>query len=207
MAYLTLAPPILLFLVSQWLPVYIERVLLPSGVTLMIWLGWVLTTTHMPKMFRYAILVMFMFCAGLGIHQHLTYQGFPYAPYEELGGKLNNDISPEDVIVHSNKLTILPMIYYYPNLPQDFIADPPGSGSDTLAVPTQEALGLIALPSIDAAVGDAPQVWFVIFQKAINEYQESGFETHPHLTWLDTHYHREGVEIWGDLLLFRYTEK
>jgi len=115
------------------------------------------------------------------------------------------NFSPSDMIVHSNKLTILPMVYYHPDLPQDFIADLPGSGSDTFAVPTQETLGLIALPSIEAAVGDAPQVWFVIFQKAIDEYQELGFETHPHLTWLDTHYQREGVETWGDLLLFFYT--
>lgn len=37
--YLSFAPPLLLFLVSQWVPVYIERALLPSGVVFCIWLA------------------------------------------------------------------------------------------------------------------------------------------------------------------------
>ena len=58
---------------------------------------------------------------------------------------------PGDVIVHSNKLTFLPTHYYDRSLPQDFVADEPGSPSDTLAYPTQQALGLFATSDIATA--------------------------------------------------------
>jgi hypothetical protein len=56
-------------------------------------------------------------------------------------------------VVHTNKLTYLPMRYYAPDLPGVFLADPPGSPQDTLARPTQEALGFFATPTITEAVG------------------------------------------------------
>jgi hypothetical protein len=68
-----------------------------------------------------------------------------------------------DVIVHSNKLTFFPTHYYDRTLPQSFIADEPGSRSDTLAYPTQQALGLFATPDVETAVQGHERVWFVIF--------------------------------------------
>ena len=46
-----------------------------------------------------------------------------------------------------------------------YLADPPGSGSDTLARATQQILGLFAEPEISAAVGDAAGVWFIVFPR------------------------------------------
>jgi len=109
-----------------------------------------------------------------------------------------------DLILHSNKLTMLPSVYYDRTLPQEYLADPPGSGSDTLALPTQEALGLMALPSVESIGTSKGKIWFVIFQRAIKEYQVMGYETHPHLAWLDEHYSLERTETWGDLMVYVY---
>jgi len=204
LAYLAFVPVLLLFLFSQWQPVFVERALLPSGVMFLLWMAWALCCTPMPRPVRTLVLALLLVGAGLGVYQHITYRGFPYAPYAELDASLRERAAPDEVILHSNKLTMLPAVYYDPDLPQRYLADPPGSGSDTLALPTQQALGLIAERSLEAAVGDAPRVWFVIFERAIREYRDLGYETHPHLTWLDAHYRLERVETWDDVLLYVY---
>ena len=60
------------------------------------------------------------------------------------------------------------MHYYNRALPQAFIADPPGAGSDTLALPTQQALQLFA-SSLGAVTNGRVRVWFVIFSEAIEQ--------------------------------------
>ncbi len=185
MLYLAFAPALLLFLISQWRPVYIERGLVASGAIFWIWVAWVLSETRLPK----AMLVLTVFAilsgAGIGIYQHLTYQNFPYAPYRIINEHIRERFTLGDVIIHSNKLTMLPALYYSPDLPQTFIADPPVSGTDTLDQATQSALGISAAPNIHSASGKAGRIWLIIFARAIDEYQHDGYATHPHLAWLD----------------------
>jgi hypothetical protein len=121
-----------------------------------------------------------------------------------LGEHLQQQVSPDDAIVHSNKLSFLPMVYYFRTLPQTYLADPPGSGSDTLALPTQKTLGLLAKPTIEDAVGDSEAVYLIIFEKAIKEYQDFGEPTHPDLAWLDDHFVLSDVIHWEDILLYQY---
>jgi hypothetical protein len=150
-------------------------------------------------------LVLFLGMA-IGVYQHSTYRGFPYAPYAELDAYLAANVGPEDVLLHSNKLTMLPAVYYDRDLPQRYLADPPGSGSDTLAFPTQKVLGLMAYPSLKTATGGAQTVWFLIFSRAIEEYGTLETPGHPHLQWLNAHYRMERRETWGDLLLYVYSK-
>ena len=202
LAYLAFAPVILLFLLSQWQPVFVERALLPSGVVFLLWIGWALIRTGLPRVLQGVAFGLLLVGMGMGLYQHLYYQSFPYAPYASLDEALEKGLQPGDVIVHSNKLSLLPAVYYDRGLPQTFVADPSGSGSDTLGVPTQQALGLLAAPDIQHAVGDASRVWFVIFSRAQDEYQALGEQDHPHLEWLDAHYRRVGIEQWNDLQVY-----
>ncbi len=202
LAYLAFTPPILLFLVSQIQPVFIERALLPSGIAYLIWVSWVLLRTPMPVWIHRSAAGLLLLGMAAGIWVHLDYQGFPYAPYAEMSDSLEKRLEPGDLVLHSNKLTYFPNYLYAPELPQRYLADPPGSGSDTLALPTQQVLGLFAYDSPQAAAGDAQRVWLVVFQRAIDEYADSG--DHPHLRWLEASYRLEGAENWGELRLFLY---
>jgi len=205
--YLAFTPPLLLFLLSQWQPVYIERALLPSGVIFLAWLGWAFSRTGVPRpiqIFAYFLLIGGM---GLGAINHITYTGFPYAPYAELDEYLVENSSDGDLILHSNKLTMLPMVYYDKDLPQSYLADTPGSGSDTLAPATQEVLDLIAEPDVETAVGDAQRVWLVIFEKAIVEYQNLGYSTHPQLQQLNSRFKLGNISNWGDLRLYEFVKE
>jgi len=206
LAYLAFTPPILLFFVSQWVPVYIERALLPSGVIFCVWLAWALFDTQLPTILRNGLLALLAAGVAIGLYQHVTYRDFPYAPYKELNTALSERIAADDVILHSNKLSILPSIYYDPNLPQTFIADPPGSSVDTLASATQQVLGLDAEADIKSAAGESERIWFIIFEQSNQEYVQRGESMHPHLAWLADHYSLIEIENWGELRLYNFSK-
>jgi hypothetical protein len=205
LAYMAVTPVAFLFIISRYYPVYIERALLPSGVLYLGWVAWSLANTRLLRPVQYFVLAILILGMGVGYIQHLTYQGFPYAKYSDLVKEFRTQLGAGGLILHSNKLTMLPAVYYDRTLPQEYIADPPGSGSDTLASPTQEAIGLMALPTIESIGTSRDRIWFVIFQRAIKEYQAMGYETHPHITWLNEHYALEHTETWGDLLVYVYS--
>ncbi len=202
--YLAFTPPLLLFLVSQWMPVYIERALLPSGVIFCIWLAWALFNTALPVPIRNGLLAMLTVGISIGLYQHIAYRGFPYAPYQNLDVSLRERVRPGDVIVHSSKLSLLPAAYFDQTLPQIFIADPPGGSTDTLAEATRKVLGLTTASDAESATRDARRVWFVIFKKSIEEAQTAGAATHPHLQYLNQHFKLIATEDWGELQVYLF---
>jgi len=205
LAYLAFSPALLLFLFSQWRPVYIERSLLASGIMFILWVGWAVYATGLHTPVRWFVVGLFIIGAILGISQHITYHGFPYAAFEQINKSIKVRSSAHDLILHSNKLSMLPAYYYDRGLAQQYLDDPPGSGSDTLSLATQQVLGLLASPSIDMAVKNADRIWFIIYKRAIDEYKQTWGLNHPHLEWLNTHYRLDHVESWDDLLIYVYT--
>jgi hypothetical protein len=203
-AYLAFAPPVLLWLISQYRPVYIERALLPSAVMFAVWVACLVAHRKTPKFERYLLAALFVLGSAIGISTHLTYEGFSYARFEEIGNSIENKRFENEVIVHSNKLSFVPMFYFFGNdIPQQFIGDVEGSATDTLHPVTQEVLGF-QVTDLESAAEGVEGVWFIIFQRAINEAEEMGFETHPHLAWLEGHFELTGEELWGDLWVLHY---
>lgn len=203
--YLTFAPPFLLFAFSQWIPVYIERALLPSGAFFCLWLAWILQNTNLPNAGRGLLLSMLAIAFTMGLYQHIAYHGFPYGPFREMTTYLRANVSPRDRIIHSNKLSLLPAMYFDRELVQFFIGDPPGSPTDTLAPATQEVLGIEAEVDVRSAADDAEGIWYVIFQRSIDEYIHAGKSTHPDIEYLNSEYRYDSQKTWGDLLLLHYT--
>ena len=204
LAYLALTPPALAFIFSQWRPVYVERAFLPSAVMFWLWLAWAFFSTKLPSFLRILCLAALALGVALGLVTHLTYADFPYAPYAALDASLAARLQPGDVILHSNKLSLLPAVYYDRTLVQEYLPDPPGSGSDTLAPATQQVLGLIESASLASATSSAGRVWFIIFQKALDESAATGLAEDPDLAWLDGNFQLENVEAWGPLQLYIY---
>lgn len=205
--YLSFAPPLLLFLFSQWRPVYIERALITSGTVFSIWLAWVLTKTNLSNVARYALSGLILASFALGIYQHVTYSNFPYGPFNELNQSLSERSKPQDVIIHSNKLTFLPAIFFESELPHEFIGDLPGSRVDTLAPATQEVLGIQGQPDIETAIGNAERVWYVIYERSLEEYKARGLLTHPDLEYLGSRYALEVQETWDGLQVYLYSKR
>ncbi len=195
------------YLFSQWKPVFLERALLPSGAIFLIWLAWAFTETPLPRPIQVVALLLLLVGFVLGIYEHVTFSGFPYAPYSVMDGYLRAHEQPGDTIIHSNKLSMLPSVYYDRRLVQSYVGDPPGSSQDTLALSTQQVLTLIAQPDIQSAVGNAARVWFIIFDQSNQEYIQAGSPMHPQLAWLMNHDSLVEVQNWGDLRVYLFATR
>lgn len=190
-AYMAIAPLVLLLLFSQWIPVFTERALLPSVVFFCLWAGGIIAQARGPRIMKVSVTACLLIGAVIGIYQHLAYTGFPYVPRS--ASTILQDMQSGDAVVHSSKLSALPMIYQQPALTQRFVADPPDSDSDTLSPATLAVFGLSADPQVDEACHGADRVWFVIFTRSVEEYREAGADTHPHMEWLASHFiHQSG---------------
>jgi hypothetical protein len=202
--YLSFTPALLLWLFSQWRPVYLERALLPSHVVFCIWLAWVFIKTPAPKWIRLFMSGLLLIGMAVGLYEHYTYQGFPYAPYQAMDNSLSERVRPGDVIIHSNKITYLPALYFDSSLPQLFIIDIPGSKTDTLAEPTSVALGLRDAADIQTASINERSIWFVIFQKEIDEEAADGNPPNENLQYLLDHFQLSSTEAWGEIWLYHF---
>lgn len=202
--YLSFAPPVLLWLVSQIQPIYIERALLPSHAMFCIWLAWAFTQAKMPNPVKLFGLALILTSVGMGLYQHINYTGFPYGPYANLNERIN-EFRAGDVIIHSSKLSYLPSFYFDRDLAGGFIIDPPGLNVDTLSPSTRVVLHLKDYETIDIASANAGRIWFIIYQQSIDEFASQENSIHPHLQYLDDHFTLEKAENWQDIRLYLYT--
>ncbi len=198
---LAVGTPLLLFLASLYQPVYIQRALLPAALMYCIALGWLFAEAQMPGLIRGLLGGLLAVTAIGGLGAHYTFAQFPRPDFQAAAAFLQQNAAPDDVILHSNKLSFFPMHYYDRTLPQTFLADRPGSGSDTLALPTQKVLGFFAVNEIESATQGSGRVWLIVFDRAIEEVAP---EPHPHLAWLEAHYAQKSVWRVDDLAVYEF---
>lgn len=196
-------PVLLLFLVSQWRPVYLERALLPSALFYLVVVGWLLVRGHLGRPVRLGLGVLLLAATAGSLGNHYTYVGFPRPHFQDVVIHLRARVAAADAVVHTNKLTYFPMYVYASDLPATYLADPPGSPQDTLALPTQEALGLFATPTITEAVGQAGRVWLVYFPREVEQMQALGAE-HPAVSGLPGGLVEVEREQFADLVVVLY---
>ena len=204
LAYLAFMPPILLWSVSQFVPVYIERALLPSHAIFCVWLAAAFTQTKLPRVIQTLVSIFIITSSVTGIYQHITYKGFPYGQYSAINISIQSRIKQGDVIIHSSKLSYLPSFYFDQEIQQGFIIDPPNSSVDSLAPATREILNVNEAENIEKGTVHASRIWFVIYQQSIGELKSQGYQTHPQLEYLDQHFKLESFETWDDLKVYLY---
>lgn len=206
--WLAAAPPALMWLVSQIQPVYLIRGLLPSALLLYLALAWLFTRGGLPRPVAGLIGLAWLALAGIGLYNQYTWATFPNSPFEEAAAAIGEQWREGDIIVHQNKLSALPMVYYARALPQRFLRDLPGSGEDTLALPTQAALGLPADETAEAAAGGAHRVWWVMFDFAERQYAAAGrSDLEAALDWLEGRYDKTGQWLFNDLVVTLYADE
>ena len=196
-------PVLSLMLVSRWQPLYLERALLPSALFYLGAVGWLLIRGGLPRPLRLGLTVLLTVSVTGSLVVHYTYARFPRPPFQEAIAYLDARVESMDAVVHTNKLTYFPMHVYAPGLDGTFLADPPGSLQDTLASPTQEALGIFATSTIAEAVGEAQRVWLIYFPREVEEVQALGVE-HPALSWLADDFVEAERRWFGDLVVALY---
>ena len=75
--WLFATPVILMWLVSQVQPVYLERALLPSALMLYIVLGWLFTGSGLPKLIAGLLMIIGLILSVIGLYYQYTWSNFP----------------------------------------------------------------------------------------------------------------------------------
>jgi len=194
-------PIVLMWLVSQSRPLYLERALIGSAGMLYLGLGWFFARSGLPRIFAVGLAGLGFIVAGIGLFVQYTYAEFPNSPFPEAIAHIEANQQADDVIVHSNKLTVLPMVYYGRDFDHRYLADPPNAPEDTLAPATQEVLELIADDCLQTATIDSERVWFVLFQRAEQQAPDLMAEQ---FAWLDANYAQSATMSFNDLNLYLY---
>jgi hypothetical protein len=197
-------PPALLFAVSYAMrPVFVSRAFLPSALAYLILAAAAVRAA--PKPVRLAIVGCMLASAAISLPAQYTYHSFPRSPFPEAAAYLASHTAPDSAVVHDNKLSYFPMAIYAPLLEQSFLPDVPASPNDTLAAATQQAIGLFPAAGIEAATEGAEVVYFVVFERAIEEYRSAGLEDHPILAWLRLSFGQTEAKAFGDLKVYVFT--
>ncbi|HUW95528.1 MAG TPA: glycosyltransferase family 39 protein [Anaerolineae bacterium] len=199
---LSFVPVLTMFAISQIKPVYIERALLASALLYYVTVARAMLRSRLPRLVVISLIPVPLLLVTSLWYQY-NYAGFPRSPFREANAYLSERYVAGDVVVHDSKLSFFPSHYYDRGLAQEYVGDVPGSPTDTLALPTQEVLGLLGKPDMSTAVGDAERVWFVVFQRALDEAAELG-EVNRNMAWLEDHYRLTNAIGYGDLSILVY---
>lgn len=205
--WLFVAPILLMWIVSQVQAVYLERSLLPSAVMLYIALGWMFTRSGLPRPIAAVLALIGIGLSAMGLYYQYTWNTFPNSPFGDATEFIRAHEQDGDVLLHMNKLSALPMVYYGRDLTQRYVQDVPGSSEDTLALPTQETLKLPADECIASAARGGKRFWFVVFDRLAKEYENVGRKDLVNaFAWLDTYFQLEDEFNFNDLTIYLYTD-
>ena len=202
---LAFVPPIFLFVVSYVMrPVFVTRGFL-AAVTGFLGLAGVVIARRWPQVPAWLVLAGFISGAAIGLPFHYSFEEFPRSPYQAAMADLSAKVKTSDRIIHDNKLSFFPSHYYAPDLPQSFLMDEPQSSNDTLALASQQAMGLFPQKNLEVAVSGSNHIFFIVFDVTLQEYLQSGSPDHPQLAWLKSHFHLIGSTHYNDLLVYEFS--
>jgi hypothetical protein len=132
------------------------------------------------------------------------FQSFPRSSFLELNNLIDN-FAPQEYVIHDNKLSFFPTIFYGERDRTQYLQEPKGSPNDTLAYPSQIAIGYLASENIEKFLNE-DKLLFIVFQKTLDEYAENNL-SHPVIAILQKEYSEEKIYSVGDLVIMEYGEK
>lgn len=209
--WLLIMPIALLWLFSQWKPLYLDRALIPSAMMLYVALGWFFTRGGLPKVITIFMVVLWLGAAGIGLYYQYTWATLPKSPFREMTASITQAWQPNDVIIHQDKLSMLSSVYYarLDDLPliQRYLRDEPGAADDTLAYPTQQTLNLYADVCVQQAANGADRIWWVVI--SANHQQMGAIEQMfaDQIAWMQATFIETEVFTFNDLHVTRYSNR
>jgi mannosyltransferase len=203
-AIVIVLPAILLFVTSYLMqPIFLARAIIFSTLAYCALVSYIVIHARNRLVGVMVGLVIFLLSI-IALPNHYSFAYFPRSPFQTASQFLQSSTFTGDVILHDNKFSYFPFHFYAPDLPQSYLPDKPGSQNDTLAPRTQEAMDIYPANDLESAVGENSRVWFVVFDQAIEQYKDAGYQDHPVLTWLDLYYDFQDSVEFNDLFIYIY---
>jgi len=204
LACVTLILPAILFGLSYVIqPIFVPRTFILSSMAFYGLAGWVIGSGWQRGVGK-ILLAGFVAAALIGLPAQAAFEEFPRSPFQQAAADLSKTIRPGEIVIHDNKLSYFPFRFYAPGLPQVFIPDVPGSGNDTFARASQDAMQIFPAKDMESAAGVSPGVYFVAFSRTLQEYKDLGYAQHPLIDWLGQHYQLKQHRIYRDLEVFYF---
>ena len=141
------AIPFLLFIVSiLFQPVFVPRIFIFSAFLSFGCLG-----VYVARSWNHGIgkivLATAVVVSAICLPFYYSFKSFPRSDFLTVSKYLKDKNTGNSLILHDNKLSFFPVLFYAPDLNQAYIGDAPGSENDTLALESQLALGYLAIRS------------------------------------------------------------
>ncbi len=205
-AVTVLLPGLMLAASYIYKPIFVPRGFILASAAYLGLCGWAVSATWQRGGGK-LLLGGYLLTAVIGLASQASYAEFPRSPFRAAVDDLAQVVQPGDRVVHDNKLSFFPAHFYRPDLAQVFIQDEPGSGNDTYAPASQQAMQLFPEKDLAGAVGESRRVYFVVFTRAIEEYRSSGLAEHPSLEWLRARYAEVDHRAYNDLEVFTFERR
>ncbi len=203
-SFLIITPPLILFILSYLIkPVFVPRIFLLSA----IWF-FVLFSVFIEKNWNLLIgkinLALFIFLSVFSLVYFYQFESFPRSSFYELNKDIEN-YATHEYIIHDNKLSFFPTIFYGERENTYYLKDRKGSPNDTLAYASQKAMGYMASENIEQFL-DEDSLIFVVFQNTLDEYAENNLP-HPVLETLHVTYSKVEEHTLGDIVVLEFGDK
>ena len=197
--------PILLIILSYAIqPVFVPRIFILSAVCLYIILGKYFQDTFSSAVGKINF-VAFILVSVISLYFFYQFNSFPRSEFSKLAGYLKSYEFSNVAIVHDNKLSFFPTMFYYEQSNQYYLPDEPGSPNDTLAKSSQTAIGFEASHQMDNFL-EMDNLIFIVFQQTLEEYRSQGM-VHPVIEKIKGEFGKDfKQESIGDIIVL-YFEK
>ncbi len=178
-------PAILFFISYISIPIFVPRIFILSTVIAYMVFG-VFIVSNWEQAIGKLSFVSCLLIIVISLPDYYVYQSFPRSSFREASAYIQNDGIGEKIILHDNKLSYFPMMFYGKNLTQFYLADFKGTENDTLDITSQKVLGHLAINDISSF--DLPkEILFITFQQTELEFENLGI-ANPNMTYLESYY-------------------
>jgi 4-amino-4-deoxy-L-arabinose transferase-like glycosyltransferase len=195
--------PIFLLIISYtFQPVFVPRIFILSAVWLFILLGKYFQETLALPIGKLSFFLFILICM-ISLPYFYKFNSFPRSEFRKLSNSLKLYELDNTAIVHDNKLSFFPTMFYHKQSNAYYLADVPDSPNDTLAERSQIALGFEATTQIDEFL-QLDNLIFVVFQQTIEEYYDQGVD-HPVIVEIEGEFGKDyRIESIGDIMVYYF---
>ena len=161
-------PIALVWGISQWAPMYLDRVFVGSAPAFYVVLSWGLL--RMPRVLRWVLVVTLlgMICLSLGLYY--VDDQYHKPPMRDVARYVSEHAAAGDVVLHTGDSSFLTFVYYAPALDQVLAAGDPEHHAGSARAQSLALLGYAA-EDADVVASEHDRVWLVVAPDHSAEFQ------------------------------------